>query len=243
MVNISTPYFILMSATITASFAGLPGPSVQLNYDENIKMEQLSLLVAGSLGVVSERPFILEDKSGNPIDHIRQLRTLSDVYLVVDKEIILINPDTTAQIVKRRTLYLRPFILYTFMSGATELLLLTISIVFFSGFYDIHIKFIWTMVFCTIGMGSTMGSLTNFFITDRYTGSKAIWTSAILSSLVLSACNGLCYILATHFDYFGAVSHPWYFHLRYPLIFLAGYENGKLLYTEAGFKKLTRLGI
>lgn len=232
-----------MSRTITAHFAGLPGPSVRVNYDDTTKVEQLSRDVAELLGIVSQNPFILEDKNGNPIDHLHQLASLKDIYLVVDKEIILINPDTSAQVIKRRNLYLRPFLLYTLMSGAIELVLLIISIFCFSGLHDIHIKFIWTMIFCTIGMGSSMGSLTNYFITDRYSGSTAVWMSAFLSSAVLSACNFLCFILANHFDYFGAIDHPWYFHLRYPLIFLGGYENGKLLYTEAGFKKLTRLGI
>lgn len=241
--NHCLPLVKTMANTITASFAGLPGPSVRVNYDESTKVEQLSKNVAEALGITAERPFILEDKDGNPIDHTRQLFSLKDVYLVVDKEIILINPDTSAQIIKRRNLYLRPFLLYTLMSGATELVLFLISIVVFSGLHDVHIKFVWTMVFCTIGMGSTMGSLTNYFITDRYSGSTAVWMSAFLSSIVLSACNFLCFILANHFDYFGAVDHPWYFHLRYPLIFLGGYQNGKLLYTEAGFRKLTRLGI
>lgn len=95
-----------LANTITASFAGLPVPSVRVNYDESTKVEQLSKNVAEALAITSERPFILEDKDGNPIDHTRQLFSLKDVYLVIDKEIILINPDTSAQIIKRRNLYL-----------------------------------------------------------------------------------------------------------------------------------------
>jgi hypothetical protein len=232
-----------MSGTVTASFSGIPGPSVRVDYKDTDKIEQLSQDVAAKLGIASDHPFILEDKAGNAIDHTQQLSSLRDVYLVVNKEIILVSEDSPAQVIKRRNLYLRPFLLYTFMSGAIELVLFILSIIFFSGLHDLHIKFAWTMIFCTIGMGSTMGSLTNYFITDRYTGKRAIWISAFLSSGVLSACNFLCFILANHFDYFGAIDHPWYFHIRYPLIFVGGYQNGKLLYTEEGFRKLTKLGI
>jgi hypothetical protein len=138
------------------------------------------------------------------------------VYVVVDKEIILINPDTSAQIIKRRNLYLWPFLLYTLMSGATELVLFFISIVVFSGLHDVHIKFVWTMVFCTIGMGSTMGSLTNYFITDRYSGSTAVWMGAFLSSIVLSACNFLCFILANHFRLLWCSRSPMVLPLEIP---------------------------
>ncbi|CAF4242554.1 unnamed protein product, partial [Adineta steineri] len=60
---------------------------------------------------------------------------------------------------KRRQYYLRPMKLFIGSSIGAELIFLFISICFFSGFKDIFYKILWTLFFCGIGMGSTMGTL------------------------------------------------------------------------------------
>lgn len=92
-------------------------------------------------------------------------------------------------------------------------------------------------------MAGAMASLVNCFITDKFYGSQAVRFVAILSLLVFGACNDLCWQLDHYFDYFGGKDYPWYFHGRYPLIFLGGWESGKMLFTDDGQKRLARFGI
>ncbi|CAF4233463.1 unnamed protein product, partial [Adineta steineri] len=109
---------------------------------------------------------------------------------------------------KRRQYYLRPMKLFIGSSIGAELIFLFISICFFSGFKDIFYKILWTLFFCGIGMGSTMGTLINIFITDRYFNSKAIFGTLILGLIVFGTCNVLCFRLDHHFDYYGAIKYP-----------------------------------
>jgi len=145
---------------------------------------------------------------------------------------------------KRRQYYLRPMKLFIVSSIAGEFLFLLISIGFFSGFKDILYKIIWTLFFCGIGMGSTMGTLINIFITDRYFNSKAIFGSMILGLIVFGTCNILCFRLDHHFDYYGAITHPIFFLSKG---FLAGILgsliNGYLLFNANGQKLLIKMGL
>lgn len=148
-----------------------------------------------------------------------------------------------AQVAQRRAAYLRPFVLFWLNSFIVEVFLFFLSIVAFSGFRDLHIKFYWTLLFCPFGMGGTMGGLLNFFVTDRMYGKRAAIFCAILSFLILGACNNLCFKLDAYFDYWGAARFPWWFIFRYPLLPLLGYKNGLLLYTDEGQAFLSRVGL
>lgn len=88
-----------------------------------------------------------------------------------------------------------------------------------------------------------MGGLTNGFIVDHYYGKKAAHFTGILSLLILSACNYLCYNLDRHFGWFGANEHPMWFHWRYPMIWVVGYCNGLLMFTDRGQERLARVGL
>ena len=144
---------------------------------------------------------------------------------------------------KRRNYYLRPMKLFIVSSMSGELLFLFISICFFSGFKDIVYKIIWTLFFCGIGMGSTMGTLINIFITDQYFNKKAIFGSLILGLIVFGTCNVLCFRLDHHFDYYGAIKYPVFFLSKG---FLAGIIgsliNGYLLFNADGQKLLIKMG-
>ncbi|CAF3772291.1 unnamed protein product [Rotaria sordida] len=145
---------------------------------------------------------------------------------------------------KRRQYYLRPMKLFIISSIGAELLFLLIGISFFSGFKDIFYKILWTLFFCGIGMGSTMGTLINIFITDRYFNYKAIFGSLILGLIVFGTCNILCFRLDHHFDYFGAIKYPIFFLSKG---FLAGILgsllNGYLLFSANGQKLLIKMGL
>ena len=144
---------------------------------------------------------------------------------------------------KRRHYYLRPMKLFIASSIGGEFLFLLISICFFSGFKDIFYKIIWTLFFCGIGMGSTMGTLINIFITDQYFNCKAIFGSLILGLLVFGTCNVLCFRLDHHYDYYGAINYPVFFLSKG---FLAGILgsliNGYLLFNPNGQKLLIKMG-
>lgn len=144
---------------------------------------------------------------------------------------------------KRRLLYIRSFLLFWANSMVAEVIFLAAAVIFFSGWRDIVQKAIWTLIVCPLGMGGAMGSITNVFLVDHYYGQKAVWFTAVLTLLVLGSCNQLCFSLDHHFGYFGASSHPLWFHWRYPAIFLAGWSTGKLLFTDEGQETLATWGM
>ncbi|KAI8067041.1 hypothetical protein BC940DRAFT_239470 [Gongronella butleri] len=160
------------------------------------------------------------------------MTTNTDFTIIVPADV------SKEEALKRRRLYLRPFFLYTINSYLAEALFLVVSIIFFSGWRDIFYKFVWTMILCPIGMGSTMGCLTNFFLTDKFYGREGVIFSVILHFLVMGTCNWLCFNLDHHYEYFGSVSTPMWFHARYPFIFLAGIPAAKKLFTDEGQKEL-----
>lgn len=88
-----------------------------------------------------------------------------------------------------------------------------------------------------------MGGIVSYFIVDKYYGNKAIHFTALISILVFGSCNYLCFSLDHHFGWFGAATHPLWFHWRYTMIYGVGWVNGKLLFTDDGQKKLVRMGV
>lgn len=144
---------------------------------------------------------------------------------------------------KRRIIYIRPFLLFWLNSLFAEMIFLAVGIFIMSGTVDIFYKVMWTLVFCPLGMGGAMGGLIDYFIVDHYYGKKAAHFTGVLSLLILSACNYLCYNLDKHFGWFGATEHPMWFHWRYPMIWAVGYYNGLLLFTDEGQEKLARIGL
>ncbi|OHE96011.1 hypothetical protein CORC01_08704 [Colletotrichum orchidophilum] len=157
---------------------------------------------------------------------------------------VIITPDEDKQTAsKRRAIYLRPFLLFWLNSLIFEVAMLIVSIVAFSGWRDMFPKFMWTIVFCPLGMGGAMGGLINAFIVDRIYGMRAVHFVAILSVLVLGACNILCYNLDLMLGWFGAQSHFWWWHWRYLGAWFVGYVNGKMMFTDEGQESLAGWGV
>jgi hypothetical protein len=104
-------------------------------------------------------------------------------------------------------------------------------------------KVMWTLVFCPLGMSGALSGLVNCFLVDNIYGNKAVHFLAILSVLVLGTCNNLCYNLDLVFGWFGAAENFWWWHARYPFVWVVGYINGKLMFTDAGQETLARWGI
>ena len=142
-------------------------------------------------------------------------------------------------------LYIRPLIISLFFAVAGELLLLVIYgiILFQEG--NLFYKVLWTIGFCGIGMGATLGAGINLFVMGRYAGPKAILLTILLSFLIMGvACDLLCLNLDLHFNYFGAQASPLLFSAGGVLgSILAGAGIGGLLFSETGRSILERIGL
>ena len=142
-------------------------------------------------------------------------------------------------------LYIRPLIISLFFAVAGELLLLVIYGIILFPEGHLFYKVLWTLGFCGIGMGATLGAGINLFVMGRYAGPKGILLTILLSFLILGvACDLLCLNLDLHFNYFGAQASPLLFSAGGVLgSILAGAGIGGLLFSETGRSILERIGL
>ena len=123
-------------------------------------------------------------------------------------------------------------------------LLILYGLILFPDGSLIH-KVLWTLVFCGIGMGATLGAFISFFVVDRFNGTKAIFITTLLSLTILGvACNLLCLSLDHHFQYFGGTSDPYLFFSGGVLgSVIGGIAVGAILFTPKGNEYLEKIGI
>lgn len=142
-------------------------------------------------------------------------------------------------------LYIRPLIISLFFAVAGELLLLVIYGIILFPEGNLMYKVLWTLGFCGIGMGATLGAGINLFIVGRHAGLKAIFITLLLSFLIMGvACDLLCLNLDLHFNYFGAQASPLLFSAGGVLgSILAGAGIGGLLFSETGRSLLETIGL
>ena len=143
-----------------------------------------------------------------------------------------------------RKMYVRPLIVSLFFAVVGELLLLVIYGIILFPEGNILYKVLWTLVFCGIGMGATLGAGINLCIVGRYEGTKAVLLTVLLSFLIMGvACDLLCLNLDLHFNYFGAQTNPLLFSTGGVLGSLIGGAGiGGLLFSEKGRSILERIG-
>ena len=142
-----------------------------------------------------------------------------------------------------RKTYIRPLIISLLFSVGGELLLLVIyGIVLFPEGNMVY-KVLWTLGFCGIGMGATLGACINLFIVGRHEGLKAVLLTVLLSFLIMGvACDLLCLNLDLRFNYFGAQASPFLFSAGGVLgSLIAGAGIGLLLFSEAGRSILEKI--
>jgi len=144
-----------------------------------------------------------------------------------------------------RKMFIRPLTISLYFAVVGEFLLLVIYglILFPEG--NLIYKVLWTLVFCGIGMGATLGAGINLFIIGRFSGLSAILLTTMLSFLLLGvACDLLCLNLDLHFNYFSAQTSPLLFSAGGILGSLIGGAGiGWLLFSETGQSILERIGI
>lgn len=105
-------------------------------------------------------------------------------------------------------------------------------------------KFLWTVVFCGLGMGATAGALISWWVEGKYWGKSAIWACSVISFTVLGLfCNFLCFKLDMHFNYFGAAVTPGLFIINGMIMSaLGGALIGWLNFSYRGIKLLEKYG-
>ena len=141
-----------------------------------------------------------------------------------------------------RQRYLRPITLCVIAASFFELLIFVIFGLWLFPEGNILNKFLWSVVFCGVGMGSATGWLISVLVVDRLQGIKAIGVTALISLLVLGiACNLLCLGLDQHFNYFGSHEMPLLFWLNgIVMSALGGVIVGWLLFTQTGLRYLDK---
>ena len=144
-----------------------------------------------------------------------------------------------------RNRYIRPIVVSIAVTEFGELLLLILyGVILFPEGSLVH-KILWTLVFCGVGMGATLGAFINLFVVDRYQGINAISVTVLSSFILLGvACNLLCLNLDGHFHYFGGTSDPYIFATGGVLgSLVGGLAIGILLFTQAGNMFVEKFGI
>ena len=144
-----------------------------------------------------------------------------------------------------RKMYIRPLIISLFFAIVGELSLLVIYGIILFPEGNLMYKVLWTLGYCGIGMGATLGAGINLFVMGRYAGPKAILLTILLSFLIMGvACDLLCLNLDLHFNYFGAQASPLLFSSGGVLgSLIAGAGIGGLLFSETGRSILERIGL
>ncbi len=141
--------------------------------------------------------------------------------------------------------YTRPIVVATVFTLIGELMLLLFYGVYLSNEGSLIYKIIWTLGFCGLGMGFTLGAAIDLFLVNRIPDSKAIWATAAISTVGLGiACNWLCTNLDRHFGYFGGAENL-ALHIL-PSFFAAavgGWLIGWLLFSVRGKSVLESVGL
>lgn len=135
-----------------------------------------------------------------------------------------------------RRQYLRPLWLGILFATVGEFAVFVVFGLMLSGTADWPTKLVWTVGFCGLGMGSTIGAFVDLLLVGRWTGPRAIVATTALSTGILGiACNLLCWRLDLRLHHFGGAEHP--------LIFLAsgfvgaaaaGAAMGWLIFSDKG---------
>ncbi|MBT8145663.1 MAG: hypothetical protein KJN90_02355 [Gammaproteobacteria bacterium] len=141
--------------------------------------------------------------------------------------------------------YTRPIIVATTFTLFGELALLLYYGVYLIDEGSLLLKIVWTLGFCGLGMGMSLGAVIDLLLVNRVSVKTGIWMTALLSTLGLGlACNWLCLNLDKHFRFFGGAENV-YLHFVPSFIGAAigGWIVGWFLFSSNGRQLLDRIGI
>lgn len=144
-----------------------------------------------------------------------------------------------------RARYVRPIEVAVAFSVLAELALLLYYGIYLSDEGSLVNKILWTLGFCGLGMGLSIGALIDLVVVDRFDGRAAIATTIGITTLGLGiGCNALCMVLDQHFRYFGGAEDPYlHFLPSFLASILGGWLLGWLLFSPRGRAKLERIGM
>jgi len=151
----------------------------------------------------------------------------------------------TSTAAETRSEFVRPLLLATAFTWTAELALLVYYGIYLSDHGSIFNKMIWTLGFCGIGMGLTLGGLIDIFLVGRVSERVGIWSTMVLMTITLGvACNWLCMNLDRHFMYFGGAENPYLHFLPSFLASIAGgWLLGWLIFSAKGRAIVSRFGL
>ena len=108
-----------------------------------------------------------------------------------------------------RRQYLRPLWLGILFATIGESFVFLVFGLLLGGTAGWPMKLAWTVGFCGVGMGSTIGALVDLLLVDSWRRRRAILATTALSTGILGiACNLLCFRLDMGLEYFGGAVHP-----------------------------------
>lgn len=153
-----------------------------------------------------------------------------------------IQPELTTS---NRQRYLRPLKVSIATTVSAEFFLLVVFGIILFPEGPLLNKVVWTLVFCGVGMGATLGTFIDLTIVGRWQSWKAIGATMLLSTAILGiACDMLCLALDRQFGYFGgAEASALFVSVGVFLAAPGGILLGWLLFTERGRRLLDRLGL
>ena len=101
---------------------------------------------------------------------------------------------------------------------------------------SVFYKFMWTIVFCGLGMGGAFGAVVALGLLDRMSGWPAVLVTGLISSIMLGIfCNTLCLRLDMIFGFFGAQGSGGLFLVNdIAMAAVGGLLVGWLTFTERG---------
>lgn len=152
---------------------------------------------------------------------------------------------TKPRFINSEKIILRPLKLSILISVAGELLLFIVWGLFLFPEGNIIHKLLWTVVFCGIGMGSSLGAIYIYLVHGQFWGWKAVMLCGIISTIVLGLfCNILCFKLDIHFNYFGGADAPALFIWSGVILStVGGLLVGWLAYTKEGNRILAQVDL
>jgi len=143
-----------------------------------------------------------------------------------------------------RSRYIRPLYVALFISIISELGLFTYFGILHGSEGELLNKFLWTVLFCGLGMGSVFGTAIIIFVLDRMTGWFAVTMTTTIAIILFGVCNLVCFKLDQTFNYFGGATNPQLFLFTgWLLSIIGGLLVGTLLFTDRGNRYLDQIGI
>lgn len=150
---------------------------------------------------------------------------------------------TPAAIAESRRKYLRPLVMGVLAGWFAEAMFVLVQgHLLFPG-KPLMNMVIWGF-YCGFGMGAGAGLFILLFVTDRFTGKKAIFWGTLAMAVPFNLCSYYCYQLALNTGYYGASEMGILFvYKNLALSLTAGVFLAWILLSDTGNRWLSKVGL